>query len=100
MLFRFDHSTSQEFNRVIPLVAFRFWPVLLICSTLVVRASNPGPSLLNEPVDISGDFRDFSHTYYLADRLASFEPATASGTITYQRAEYFAKQAFDNLLAR
>jgi alpha-D-xyloside xylohydrolase len=57
-----------------------------------------GP-LLNEPVDISGDFRDFTNLYYLADKLASFDPATASGKITWQRAAYSTRQAFDNMLA-
>jgi len=62
-------------------------------------AANPQLPLLNDPIDVSGDFRDFSDTYYLADRLASFDPATHSGTITYQRAEYVTRQAFDNMLA-
>ena len=56
-------------------------------------------SLLNEPVDISGDFRDFTNTYYLADSLAEFDPATATGKITYRRYEYYTRQAFDNMLA-
>ncbi len=54
--------------------------------------------LLNEVVDVSKDFRNFSNTYYLADRLAEFDPATASGKITYQRSQYFTRQAFDNML--
>ena len=62
-------------------------------------AANPAPPLLNDPVDISGDFRDFSDLYYLADKLAGFDPATGKGEITWQRAEYFTRQAFDNMLA-
>lgn len=64
-----------------------------------VSAANPSPPLLNEPVDVSGDFRDFSDLYYLADRLSEFDPTTHSGKITYQRAQYFTRQAFDNMLA-
>jgi alpha-D-xyloside xylohydrolase len=75
------------------------WVGLLICTTCQLIAANPAPPLLNEPVDVSGDFRDFSHTYYLADRLAEFDPATHSGKISYQRAQYFTRQAFDNMLA-
>jgi alpha-D-xyloside xylohydrolase len=63
-----------------------------------VAADRTGP-LLNEPVDVSGDFRDFTNLYYLADKLADFDPATASGKIRWQRAEYFTRQAFDNMLA-
>jgi len=62
-------------------------------------AANPALPLLNEPIDVSGDFRDFSDLYYLADKLAGFDPATGRGEITYQRAEYFTRQAFDNMLA-
>ena len=64
-----------------------------------LSAANPTPPLLNDPVDVSGDFRDFSNLYYLADKLADFDPATGKGEITYQRAEYFTRQAFDNMLA-
>jgi alpha-D-xyloside xylohydrolase len=72
---------------------------LSICSTLPMAAATQAPRLLNEPVDVSPDFRDFSHSYYLADRLAEFDPATGSGKISYQRSEYFTRQAFDNMLA-
>jgi alpha-D-xyloside xylohydrolase len=64
-----------------------------------LAAANPLPPLLNEPVDVSGDFRDFSNLYYLADRLAAFDPATGTGKITWQRSEYFTRQAFNNMLA-
>jgi alpha-D-xyloside xylohydrolase len=63
-----------------------------------LAAANP-PRLLNDPVDISGDFHSFANLYYLADKLADFDPATGKGEISYQRAEYFTRQAFDNMLA-
>ena len=50
-------------------------------------------------MDVSGDFRDFSDTYYLADKLADFDPATGVGKVTYQRSQYYTRQAFDNMLA-
>jgi alpha-D-xyloside xylohydrolase len=64
-----------------------------------LAAGNPQLPLVNDPVDVSGDFRDFSSTYYLADKLAEFDPATHAGKISYQRAQYFTRQAFDNMLA-
>jgi alpha-D-xyloside xylohydrolase len=64
-----------------------------------LAAANPLPPLLNDPVDVSGDFRDFSDLYYLADKLADFDPATGTGKITWQRAQYITRQAFDNMLA-
>jgi len=80
-----------------------FRPLLtIICAILVCHQSATAanaPVLLNDPVDISPDFRDFSDSYYLANRLAEFNPQTASGKINYQRANYVTRQAFDNMLA-
>ena len=56
-------------------------------------------TLLNEPVDISGDFRDFTNTYYLADSLAEFNPESAAGKISYRRYNYATGLAFNDILA-
>jgi len=62
---------------------------------------SPGKTeaLLNEPFDISGDFRNFANTYYLADSLASFDPTSGKGEINFKRYEYVTRQAFNNMLA-
>ncbi len=73
--------------------------IVALCAVISTFAANPTPPLLNDPVDVSPDFRDFSDLYYLADKLADFDPATGRGKITYQRNEYFTRQAFDNMLA-
>src|SRR5579862_7104086 len=70
---------------------------LMVSQTIGLVAANP-PHLLNDPVDVSGDFHNFANLYYLADKLASFDPATGRGEITYQRAEYFSRLAFNNML--
>lgn len=72
----------------------------IFCLVAVTAAANPQLPLLNDPVDVSGDFRDFSNFYYLADRLADFDPVTHSGKITYQRARYHVRHAFNNDLAQ
>jgi alpha-D-xyloside xylohydrolase len=54
--------------------------------------------VLNEPVDISGDFFDFTNTYYLADRLDSFDPDKGSGVLVYERYENSTRQAFNNMM--
>jgi len=76
-------------------------PVILaaLCAAISTLAVNPKLPLLNDPVDISGDFRDLSDYYYLADRVADFDPATHAGHLTYQRAQYTVRHAFDNDLA-
>lgn len=58
-----------------------------------------GFGLQNEPVDISADFADFENTYYLADSLSVFDPATGKGKVTYRRYEYATRMAFNNMLA-
>ena len=41
--------------------------------------------VLNAPIDISKDFQNYLNTFYFADELASFDPATGKGTIKYLR---------------
>src|ERR1017187_2084778 len=57
------------------------------------------PPLLNDPVDVSGEFRALENFYYLADKVAEFDPATHAGEISYQRAQYRVRHAFDNDLS-
>jgi alpha-D-xyloside xylohydrolase len=57
-----------------------------------------GQELMNEPYDISSDFRSFTNSYYLADSLSSFNPETGKGEIKYHRYEYFTRMAFNNML--
>jgi alpha-D-xyloside xylohydrolase len=57
-----------------------------------------GQELMNEPYDISSDFRSFTNAYYLADSLSSFNPETGKGEIKYHRYEYFTRMAFNNML--
>lgn len=83
-----------------------FYTVLIfvtafINTTAQIPVHSPGETqaLLNEPVDISGDFRNFSNTYYVADSLVFFDPATGKGKIEYKRYEYVTRLAFNNMLA-
>jgi alpha-D-xyloside xylohydrolase len=70
----------------------------LLCLAAFTAAAAT-PPLLNDPVDISGDFRALENTYYLADKVAVFDPATHSGKLVYQRAQYRVRHAFDNDLS-
>jgi alpha-D-xyloside xylohydrolase len=77
--------------------------VILVClvtgQVLPLLAANQELALLNDPVDISGDFHSLANFYYLADQLADFDPATHAGKIVWQRAQYSVRHAFDNDLA-
>ena len=78
----------------------RYYAILLILmfSVGTMNGQLQGFGLVNEPVDISGDFFDFKNTYYIADRLVDFDPQTATGKIEYKRYEYSTRMAFNNML--
>ncbi len=69
-------------------------------SQLPWASGAPNQTLLNEPVDIHEDFRNFANNYFLADELVNFDPATGRGTVKWQRAAWRTNQAFSNMLAR
>ena len=55
------------------------------------------PGLLNDLVDISGDFHEYRNTYFLADKLVNFDPATGNGTLSWARNQLYPRIAFDNM---
>jgi alpha-D-xyloside xylohydrolase len=70
-----------------------------LTSTTLHAQAGFEPPLLNTPVDVSPDFQDFTSTYFVADRLSEFDPATAEGRVTWKRHRYATRHAFDNTLA-
>ncbi len=79
-----------------------FKPLGLLALVLFMAAGQINaqtPYLLNEPVDISADFRDFTHTYFVADSLSGFNPATGAGTMMWRRHVYATRHAFNNTMA-
>ncbi|MFO7371422.1 MAG: glycoside hydrolase family 31 protein [Bacteroidales bacterium] len=76
---------------------------LILSGSLFLNAQipvRPGQSqyLLNEPVDISGDFFNFTNTHYLADNLKSFDPVQRTGVLEYKRYENSTRLAFNNMM--
>jgi alpha-D-xyloside xylohydrolase len=69
-----------------------------VLGQIPIYSPDKNQELLNEPFDISGDFRNFSNTYYLADSLSNFDPKTGKGEVTYRRYEYATRQAFNNMM--
>ncbi|MDJ1470421.1 glycoside hydrolase family 31 protein [Xanthocytophaga flava] len=77
---------------------FRFIAgVFALMSSPLVNAQTP--FILNDPVDISKDFKEYTNTYFLADNLKTFDPASLSGSITWKRARYTTRHAFDNTMS-
>jgi alpha-D-xyloside xylohydrolase len=92
MIHKADRTRFLGFSAAALVLSASAW------AQIPMHSADESQRLLNEVVDVSKDFRNFSNTYYLADKLAEFDPATASGKIIYQRSEYVTRQAFDNML--
>ena len=74
----------------------QFIPALLLfvcCCMQPLTAQQK--NLLGDPVDMSLDFKDFHNTFFFADKLASFDPATAKGKISWKRSTLYTRQAFN-----
>jgi len=80
----------------------RLLPLLLLVasvSALAAQSGNQPPVLLSDLVDISRDFADYTNTFFLADRLSTFDPAAATGTIVWRRHQLAPRIAFSNMEA-
>ena len=80
-------------------------PIFTLCfisakAQLPIATGIESRTLLNEPIDISKDFRNFTNTYFLADSLVSFDPVTGKGVVKWHRHIYKTRQAFNNMLGR
>lgn len=73
-------------------------PAILSFFSCFAQLQNSG--ILNEPPDISNDFTDIRNTYFVAENLTSFDPASGKGTIRFQRNNLVTRQAFNNMLMR
>ncbi|MGA2193877.1 MAG: TIM-barrel domain-containing protein [Bryobacteraceae bacterium] len=71
--------------------------VAFLWSPLLKAQVDRPPGLLNDLVDISGDFREYRNTYFVADKLTAFDPASGSGSITWTRHQLAPRIAFDNM---
>jgi alpha-D-xyloside xylohydrolase len=76
----------------LPLVLCVAW-----CPILSGAPADQPPVMLSDPVDVSGDFHDFKNTYFLADSLTGFDPATGAGSIAWQRNHLYPRIAFNTM---
>lgn len=57
---------------------------------------NDGTSyLMNQPLDMSTDFRDLSNTLFFADNLESFDVKSGEGLVNWKRGHLMPRQAFN-----
>lgn len=65
-------------------------------SSLAQPQVNDGTSyLLNQPLDMSADFRDLSNTMFFADQLSSFDAQSGEGLVNWKRGHLAPRQAFN-----
>lgn len=58
--------------------------------------ANDGTSyLMNQPLDMSTDFRDLSNTLFFADHLESFDAKSGEGLVNWKRGHLMPRQAFN-----
>lgn len=72
---------------------------MLVCtcsSSLAQPHVNDGTSyLMNQPLDMSTDFRDLSNTLFFADHLESFDVKSGEGLVNWKRGHLMPRQAFN-----
>ena len=59
------------------------------------RTNGGNAYLLDQSVDVSRDFSDFTNTYFFVDSLTSFDTKTGRGTVVWKRQQLMPRQAFN-----
>ena len=80
-------------KKLIVLLPFYFFTFLPLHAQ--IQTNGGVQYLMNVQKDMSTDFSDLSNTYFLADSLASFDAATATGLVKWDRYRLSPRQAFN-----
>lgn len=59
------------------------------------RTNGGNAYLLDQSVDVSRDFSDFTNTYFFVDSLTSFDIKTGKGFVVWKRQQLMPRQAFN-----
>lgn len=59
------------------------------------RTNGGNAYLLDQSIDVSRDFSDFTNTYFFVDSLTSFDIKTGRGTVVWKRRQLMPRQAFN-----
>jgi alpha-D-xyloside xylohydrolase len=68
--------------------------ITVLCQPAIAQSEHT--TSINEPVDISPDFKSFTNAYFLADSVSAFNSGEMSGIIKWQRNRYSRRMAFNN----
>lgn len=73
-----------------------FFLSLFSWGTVQAQEITPQASRLqSNSIDVSRDFADFTHIFFFADSLSTFNTSTAEGLVKWQRMNLFTRQAFN-----
>jgi alpha-D-xyloside xylohydrolase len=99
MIAKLVNAPEQPFNKTRIKACMTLYTRLVFLSGIfslpLSGLSQSAQSLMNEPVDLSRDFKDYLNTYFLADSLAGFDPQTGQGAVKWRRARYTPAHAFN-----
>src|ERR1017187_6258785 len=84
-------------SRVRSLMVFSVTLTLGAAMALAQGSANQPRGVLSDPVDISPDFHDYANTYFVANTLGAFDPATGQGILNWRRHQLVPRIAFDNM---
>ena len=84
---------NRNMKRIILCLSFVAGSIL--ASEAQIQTSAGVQYLMNTPKDMSGDFSDLSHTYFLADSVASFDVQKGEGMVNWKRYRLAPRQAFN-----
>ncbi len=59
------------------------------------RTNGGNAYLLDQSIDVSRDFSEFTNTYFFVDSLTSFDTKTGRGTVVWKRQQLMPRQAFN-----
>lgn len=69
---------------------------LYVPAVIADTRTNAGTAyLLDQSIDVSRDFSDFTNTYFFVDSLTSFDTKTGRGTVIWKRQQLMPRQAFN-----
>lgn len=69
---------------------------LYVPAVIADTRTNAGTAyLLDQSIDVSRDFSDFTNTYFFVDSLTSFDTKTGRGTAVWKRQQLMPRQAFN-----
>ena len=85
--------TKQIRTLAIAASLFSLWPAAAVMADTRTNAGNA--YLLDQSIDVSRDFSDFTNTYFFVDSLTSFDINTGKGTVIWKRHQLMPRQAFN-----